>query len=223
AALFHDLPKAGLNDRTLNSIENPEGMATEDRERLTKHWLAHLREFLTLGGLKAETLARVVTLHESQLEFSAEQLYDGEISSLSLFSELICWIDRFDTLTWVRPEKLPITEHEAQRAILARARGDYDPILRLFVKTFGVYPTGSAVRLLSGEIAIVVDQGGGSDPLRPIVKVIADRRGRAIDGPKADLSTQPKYGIHSSVLMSQLDVNAVALFSRKLGTSSKSL
>lgn len=214
AALFHDLPKAGLNEATLNGLEHPESMAEQDVARVAQHWMRRIRELIALSGLTEDTLARVVAMYESQLEFGAEGLYAEDERSFAVFSRLIRLVDHFDTASWTREGKPPITGHEAMRAVLARAGGDYSALLRLFIQTFGIYPTGSAVRLRSGELALVVDQSDSGDLLRPVVKVIADQNGKAIDGPTADLSADPEYGVHCSVLMSELGVNPVAAFAR---------
>lgn len=215
AALFHDLPKAGLNDTTLNGLEQPESMAEQDVTRVGQHWMRRIHELLALSGLTEDTLARVVAMYESQLEFGAPGLYASEEqASFAIVSRLIRLVDCFDTASWTREGKPPMTGHEAMRAVLARADGDYSPLLRLFIQTFGIYPTGSAVRLRSGELALVVDQSDSGDLLRPVVKVIADRKGKAIDGPTADLSSDPEYGVHGSVLISELAINPVAAFAK---------
>ena len=49
--------------------------------------------------------------------------------------------------------------------------GHFDErIFQAFVKSVGIYPTGSLVKLKSGRLAIVVEQGETS-LLRPVVKV----------------------------------------------------
>jgi HD-GYP domain-containing protein (c-di-GMP phosphodiesterase class II) len=213
AGLFHDLPKAGLNDATLNGLERPESMAAQDVDRVGQHWMRRIRELIALSGLTEDTLARVVAMYESQLEFGAE-LYGEEEQRFAVFSRLIRLVDHFDTASWTREGKPPMTGHEAMRAVLARAGGDYSPLLRLFIQVFGIYPTGSAVRLRSGELALVIDQSDSGDLLRPVVKVIADQHGKAINGPTADLSADPEYGVHGSVAMAELGVNSVAAFAK---------
>lgn len=213
AALFHDLPKAGLNAPTLNGLEKPELMAEADQARVAQHWMGRVGQFIAISGLTDETLARTVTMYESQLEFSRSGLYgEDDKSPHSIISQLVRLVDFFDTAAWTRPGKVSMTGHEAMRATLARAGGQVTPLLRFFLRTFGIYPTGSAVRLRSGELAVVLEQSPLDDPLRPVVKVIADKRGKAIDGPTADLSSNPDYGVHSSVMMSELGVNPVAAF-----------
>lgn len=216
AALFHDLPKTGLNDSTLNSIESLETLSSDDSKRVSQHWLNQVAQFINISGFSEDTVARVVTMYESQLEFKGEQLYldnSGEqISQLSLLSELIQWVDIFDTAAWTRPGKTAMTAHEGIRAMLAKSGGTLSPLMGLVLKTVGIYPMGSALRLMSGDYAIVIAQG--AHPTKPIVRIIGDKNGRSVKGEVVDLSLVPNNGVHSSVMMSELDINPVSAFAK---------
>jgi hypothetical protein len=62
-------------------------------------------------------------------------------------------------------------------AAMASWQGRFDPaIFQAFVKTLGIYPEGSIVRLRSGRSAVVVAQNP-ADLTRPVVKVFAPAAG----------------------------------------------
>jgi hypothetical protein len=216
AALFHDLPKAGLKDSTLNSLEHPQTIPVEERPRVELHWLSTMERMVSLGGLSDEMLARLVVLYESQLEFSRDDLYraiaasegEGGLPPRSLFSQIITLCNLFDTLTWARQGKETVTSHRAMVALLGQAGAQFDPALAaLLVQTVGVYPTGTAVLLGSGEIAVVTGQG--DDPERPGVRVVVAPRGEVADGPDLDLVQHPDSRVLWPVKAGPLQINAV--------------
>ena len=62
-------------------------------------------------------------------------------------------------------------------------------MFQAFVKSIGIYPTGSLVRLKSGKLAVVVVQGGQS-LLQPTVKAFFSTRANEPIPPEViDLST----------------------------------
>jgi HD-GYP domain-containing protein (c-di-GMP phosphodiesterase class II) len=216
AALFHDLPKAGLKDGTLNSLEHPQTIPAEERPRVELHWLSTMERMVSLGGLSDEMLARLVVLYESQLEFSRDDLYRSLVTSegeralppRALFSQIITLCNLFDTLTWARQGKETVTSHRAMVALLGQAGAQFDPALTaLLVQTVGLYPTGTAVLLSSGEIAVVTGQGNA--PERPAVRVVVAPDGAVADGPDLDLVQNPDKNVLWPVKAGALKINTV--------------
>ena len=68
--------------------------------------------------------------------------------------------------------------YAAMRSILSDNGRRFDPdILKVFIRTMGIYPIGSVVLLKDGRIGRVVEVNG-SAPLRPRVKIMIDQNGR---------------------------------------------
>ena len=85
-------------------------------------------------------------------------------------SRLIRVCDVFEALTSVRPYKKALTPIEAY-AVMFRNQKDFDgPWLRRFVRTLGLFPTGSRVRLDDGAEALVTGQGQRAN--EPIVQLL---------------------------------------------------
>ncbi len=76
---------------------------------------------------------------------------------------------------------------------MAEWQGHFDPtVFQAFVKSLGIYPVGSLVRLKSGRLGVVVEQGEQS-LLTPKVKVFFSTKARAYIPPTiVDLARSPE-------------------------------
>jgi putative nucleotidyltransferase with HDIG domain len=86
-------------------------------------------------------------------------------------SRLIRVCDVFEALTSVRPYKRALAPIEAY-AVMFRSEREFDPRwLRCFVRTLGLFPDGTRVRLADGSLAVVREQT--ACPERPIVELLS--------------------------------------------------
>lgn len=94
-------------------------------------------------------------------------------------TRLVQVCDVFEALTAARPYKAAMTPAKAFRVMLDM-KGQFDPtILSHFIRTVGIYPAGTEVRLDDGATARVLRQSG--DFHRPVVEVLSDRDGTPVD------------------------------------------
>lgn len=102
-------------------------------------------------------------------------------------SRLVRVCDVFEALTSIRPYKRALTPIEAY-AVMFRNEKDFDPVwLRRFVRTIGLFPNGTRVRLANGAEALVREQT--QCPERPVVQLLTGAQGATLAADEPDRFT----------------------------------
>jgi HD-GYP domain-containing protein (c-di-GMP phosphodiesterase class II) len=165
AGLIHDMGKAVIPPAILNKA----GKLTPEEFEVIKSHPVRGHELLCEARGVAEEALDVVLHHHERMDGTGypHGLADESISRIARMGA-VC--DVYDAVTSNRPYKAGWDPAESI-AHMASWQGHFDrTIFAAFVKTVGIHPTGSIVRLASGRLAVVVDQNAGS-PTTPAVKV----------------------------------------------------
>ncbi|APW39627.1 phosphodiesterase [Rhodoferax koreense] len=154
AGLLHDLGKVKMP----MSVLNKPGKLTEAEYVIVKNHPALGYEMLQ-GVAGMDPVVLDVCLHHHEKTDGSgypEGLHTGEIS---LFAKMGAVCDVYDAITSNRPYKSGWDPAESLRKMAEWSKGHFDlPVFHAFVKSVGIYPTGSLVMLASGLLAIVVEQ-----------------------------------------------------------------
>ena len=171
AGLLHDLGKALMPNEILNK---PGKLTDEEFAVIKKHPEEGHR--LLLEGSGADEIALDVVLHHHEKTDGSGYPKGLKDQEISLFAKMGAVCDVYDAITSNRPYKNGWDPAESLRKMAEWANGHFDPtVFQAFVKSLGIYPIGSLVKLKSGRLALVIEQTQKS-LLTPQVKVFYSTR-----------------------------------------------
>jgi HD-GYP domain-containing protein (c-di-GMP phosphodiesterase class II) len=188
--LVKDLGQASLDARLM---AKPGGLSRRERSLVNSHVEEGLVVMDATRRLPETAVAVVLEHHERYDGSGYPYRLAGE--GITLAGRMAAIADSFDAMTSDRPYRQALSPAWALRRLYQEGGTLFDPeLVAGFIRTVGVYPVGTLVRMESGHLA-VVDEIHQDDLLRPVVRVIfhAGRR-QYVTPVQVDLSR--KQGNH---------------------------
>lgn len=165
-ALFHDIGLIDVPDKVLK--KNPEELNHAERE---------LRKMHTEYGVR---IAQKVGLPEAVQTIIAQhhELADGtgypkglKGEAIHPLARIVSLVNHYDNLCNPADMTRALTPHEALSMMFSQRRAKFEPrSLQLMIRSLGVYPPGSIVKLSNDAIALV-QSVNPAKPLRPWVLI----------------------------------------------------
>jgi len=207
---LHDIGKIKIDDAIL---QKPGRLTDEEFAEIKNHVNYGLESIEGMDGF-SEISREVIALHHEKLDGNGypNRLKGDEISR---FGRMAAIADVYDAITAVRVYKGGSLASKAFRILMEDSGKHFDgPLVKQFIKCFGVYPVGTLVELKSGKLAMVV-KDNPKDPLLPEVKVFYHLRNKFYIPTKTInlAGANIDDAIERSIRPESLDINLPAFFS----------
>lgn len=172
-ALLHD---AGYVRLPRNLVRKRDECTGQDKTLLEQHCKLGVTLLSERAGMHEDVLS-IVREHHERADGNGFPARLGR-EKISPLAQIVGIVDFYDSMVSRRGTRPAMIPHDAVRQLfLAGERGQFEKTLvEVMIRSIGVYPVGSLLRLNTGEQAVVV----GVNPqqrLKPLVKVTTDPQG----------------------------------------------
>ncbi|ANH74127.1 HD domain protein [Ralstonia insidiosa] len=166
AGLLHDIGKVAIPPEVLNK---PGALTADEFRTVIVHPQAG--HDILVGDTGMRDIALDVCLHHHERMDGTGYPHKLAGEGISLFARMGAICDVYDAVTSDRPYKKAWEAAYAIQRMVEWRGNHFDPmVFNAFVKSVGIYPVGSLVRLRSGRLAVVMQHTPGA-LLTPTVKV----------------------------------------------------
>lgn len=184
AALTMNLSMVDLQGRLAHQVSP----LTVKQKQAIQHHPHHSAELLEAAGITDGDWLRAIREHHETPDGGG---YPAGLSDLGDMGQLLRYADVYTALMSRRATRSAISARDAARELFELAAGSR--LCQALIKSFGVFPPGSYVRLASGELGLVTHNGDKA--YHPLVAVLAQPDGLPCPAPTTRDSAQPAYAI----------------------------
>jgi putative nucleotidyltransferase with HDIG domain len=197
SAILHDIGKSKISDKILLK-----------KDPLTHAEIAHFQQHSALGAEMIKSMglpARLATIVLQHHELADGTGYPAGIKAEDTdpLARIIVMANNYDALCNPVNIKESRTPYEALAYMFAHQRSKFDEhLLKRLIKSLGVYPPGSVVKLSNEQLATVISVNP-NHPLKPYVKLLAKSASTG-DGEILDLREEKNTNITACLKTTQI-------------------
>jgi HD-GYP domain-containing protein (c-di-GMP phosphodiesterase class II) len=185
--MLHDVGKMKISPDILNK----EGDLTDEEFQIMKTHTTHGRNILLANSNMLPAAIDVAFGHHEAVDGSG---YPRGLPSTNIsdFCRIIQVCDVYDAITSLRVYKKPQSSLTALKALYDNRGTKFDKnFVEQFIECIGLYPPGSVVELVDGEIALVLSTNYSNRRL-PKILIVRDIKKMPCQERVVDLSILPK-------------------------------
>ena len=176
AALLHDIGKMHIPFKILSKDSN---LTDEEYEIVKSHTNEGFSFLLNDANVSPKIAIVAYQHHEWEDGSGYPDGIDG--NNIHTYSKIVALIDSYDALTSDRAYRKRYNNDEALRIIYKESVGKFDPnILNLLENCVARYPSGSLVKLMTGETAIIL-RNNSEFLSQPVIKLLTDQNGNKME------------------------------------------
>jgi HD-GYP domain-containing protein (c-di-GMP phosphodiesterase class II) len=175
-ALLHDV---GMLRLSKGITEKRGGLSDAELEQIKSHPL-HTSKIVT-GELFGPKEVNLIALqHHERWDGNG---YPDQLSgeAIDIGARIVSIADAFEAMVSKKSYRNSIIGYQVIKNLMADNARRFDPaVIIAFTKIIGIYPIGSIVRFNDGSLGRVISLNAGT-PLRPVVQMLMDKNGEALD------------------------------------------
>ena len=199
AALTMNIAMTRLQDALAEHTGNP----SLAQKREIKNHSAKGAEYLADAKVKDTMWLDVVSLHHDALS-GPPALADW--TPVQRMAKILQTVDRYTAAMSPRGSRVSRTARDSALSVVMQSGvAAHDEVGSALVRTVGVYPPGTYVKLANEEIAVVLCRG--AKPAEPIVATVMNRSNHPIAGPRRCNTANKDTSIESSLVASAVKMH----------------
>jgi len=175
-ALLHDV---GMLRLSKGITEKKGGLSDAELEQIKSH-PGHTSKIVTKELFGPHEVNLIALQHHERWDGKG---YPDQLigPAIDIGARIVSVADAFEAMVSKKSYRNSMVGYQAIKNLLADNSRRFDPaVIMAFTKIMGIYPIGSIVRLNNGSVARVTSVHVNA-PLRPVIQMLMDERGRVIN------------------------------------------
>jgi HD-GYP domain-containing protein (c-di-GMP phosphodiesterase class II) len=175
-ALLHDV---GMLRLSKGITEKKGGLSEAELEQIKSHPI-HTSKIVTKELFGPQEVNMIALQHHERWDGKG---YPDKIqgNAIDIGARIVSVADAFEAMVSKKSYRNSLIGYQAIKNLMADNASRFDPaVINIFTKIMGIYPIGSIVKLNNSAIGRVISVHTDA-PLRPIIQLLTDERGKAQD------------------------------------------